>query len=236
MGARVSIGALTETNLPLNTAEKSLGIKLLGMDCGEKSQFLSTPPPPHHAGRPPALPERCARVAVSGKEGGKGGREGSGAGLSAAPPGRAAGWPGGLRRSHRSRRGGLGAWVASLSLPSASPSTPGGRMNLERLRKRVRQYIDQVRRRAGPGRGGVAGEGAVGFPSRGKRPLAARLPAGRKARGLGASLCGRGEEVNFEITPRFLWKRRARGWARSGVGRERRRCGPCGEPGPVASS
>lgn len=86
-------------------------------------------------------------------------------------------------------------------------------MNLERLRKRVRQYIDQVRGATVGVCWGRGGWPRWAFP--GAKPLTARLPDGGEA--AGSSLCSRGEGVNFEIMPRLPWKGRWAGLAACAV-------------------
>lgn len=81
------------------------------------------------------------------------------------------------RAAERPAVSGRRAWLPSLCLAHR----PRGRMNLERLRKRVRQYIDQVRRRGSDRWCGA------GWSVRGKGRLAHWLSRGRAPLGPGAA-------------------------------------------------
>lgn len=118
-------------------------------------------------------------------------------------------FPGGRER----RRGaGLGAAPAGGRGPSAAPAPSEGgregrRMNLERLRKRVRHYIDQVSARRG-----LLGKGreAHGFSSRKNRTRrGSRREGGRAGVGRGAvPASAPRRRSNFILVPRSPWKAR----------------------------
>lgn len=191
-GVQVSIGALTEPTLRLRNWGEESWDKFTGGWTVEKSQNSPQCLPPPPPGAPSVAGTMRSGRCFRGVAGGKGERE----------DGKEAGrvWARHRRAGSLSGRAGWAAERPSLPaqragrpgcLPSASPTAPGGRMNLERLRKRVRQYIDQVRRGGSGRRGGVgfAGQGAVGFPS---EPGARGGGEARGGGAAGAGLCSRG--------------------------------------------
>lgn len=118
-------------------------------------------------------------------------------------------FPGGRER----RRGaGLGA------APAGGPRSLGGsgiqegagaRMNLERLRKRVRHYIDQVSAQRG-----LLGKGrqAPGLsPRKNRSRRGSRSEGGQGGAGSGAGLCNGGERVILYLCPVFPGRGRSGG-------------------------